>query len=528
MLLKKLWTAALILLGLLLSPIAVSANGPLVSVDWLKAQLGQADLRILDASPASLHRQAHIPGAMPADLFSAGLMDAPPDRVEKKLRAWGIQPGDRVVVVDQGGDWMAPKLLWDLLSYGLPADRLFLLDGGMAQWRLQGGALSSEPTPAPPAGSIAIKAFDDSVRVRLPEFLAATGDPRRNVMLEALQPSYYFGGAAFFNRAGHVPHATLMPSEDFFQADKRFKPADEIRRMLRHQGIGPDQQVLSYCGGGGAAAVPYFALRFIAGHDKVRLFQESQRGWLEDPRELPVWTYAKPELLRDADWVKAFASPMLKAFGLSKVSVVDLRPAEQYAQGHVPTALNLPAAQFAVADGTLAERLGQAGLERSHEAVLVGNGGLTPELALAWLRLEQLGQHRVSVLLDGPEAWAERGFELARPGQRPVQPRPYAPAPSGAAPTGLFPPVYVAAGRQAPDRAPGQAGAAPLIHLPYTQLLDVDGRPKPAKEIWKLLEKAGVPRYAQIRLFAERPGEAAVNFLLLRLMGFSDLQLLTP
>lgn len=524
---NKLYVAGLLLIGLLMSPLAALAQGALVGADWLKQQLGRSDLRVLDASPASLHGKAHIPGAIAADLFSSGLMDAPAERVEKKLRDWGINPGDRIVVVDQGGDWMGPKLFWDLLSYGLPADRLFLLDGGMAQWRALGGALSSEATPPPQPGSIAIGRFDDSVRVRLPEFLAASADPKKNVLLEALQPSYYFGGAAFFSRAGHVPHATLMPSEDFFRADKRFKPAEEIRRMLRHQGITPEQQVLSYCGGGGAAAVPYFALRFLAGHDKVRLFQESQRGWLEDPRELPVWTYAQPQLLRDSAWVKAFASPMLKAFGLSKVSVIDLRPAEAYAQGHLPTALNLPIQAFQGLDtAALAARLGQLGLDRSHEAVLVSSGGgLNAESALALLMLEQVGQARVSLLLDNTEAWAERGFALARPSGAAAVAKPY-PASTAAGPLirdasqaqGQFPQVRVAA---------KASGSAQLVLAP-AQFIDAAGAPKPAKEIWKLLEKAAVPRYAQLLLVGNEPGEAAINYAVLRLMGFADLKVLVP
>ena len=526
MTMNKLWMLGLLLIGLLLSPLGARAEGALVSASWLQQQLGQPDLRILDASPASLHRKAHIPGAMPADLFSSGLMDASAERVEKKLRAWGIRPGDRIVVVDQGGDWMGPKLFWDLLSYGLPADRLFLLDGGMAQWRALGAATSSEPTPALPPGSISIKALDDSVRVRLPEFLAASADPQQNVMLEALQPSYYFGGAAFFSRAGHVPHATLMPSEDFFQADKRFKPAEELRRMLRHQGIRPEQQVLSYCGGGGAAAVPYFALRFLAGHDKVRLFQESQRGWLEDPRELPVWTYAQPQLLRDSPWVKAFASPMLKAFGLSKVTIIDLRPAEAFAQGHLPTALNLPMQQLkGLSTAALATRLGQLGLDQRHEAVLVSQGGgLNAESALALVMLEQVGQARVSLLLDSTETWAERGFELARPSAAAVVPRSYV-ARSTAGPLirdarqaqGEFPQLQVAA----------QAGKAG-IHLAPAQFVDAQGAPKPAKEIWNLLEKAALPRYAQLLLVADEPGDAAMNYTVLRLMGFADLKVLVP
>ena len=38
----------------------------------------------------------------------------------------------------------------------------------------------------------------------------------------------------------------------------------------------------------------------------------------------------------------------------------------------------------------------------------------------------------------------------------------------------------------------------------------------------------GVPRYAELVVFADAPGEAAVNYVLFRLMGFPDVKVWTP
>ena len=46
--------------------------------------------------------------------------------------------------------------------------------------------------------------------------------------------------------------------------------------------------------------------------------------------------------------------------------------------------------------------------------------------------------------------------------------------------------------------------------------------------IWKLLEKAGVPRYAEIVSIADEPGAAAAAFYLLKLMGFPDVKMGMP
>ena len=516
---------------------AAGQPGRLVSASWLKANLARSDVLVLDASPASLHKRGHIPGAVNADLFAFSPKEAPLPQMESRLRAWGINADTQIVIADQGATYLATRLFWDLLQHGLPAANLFVLDGGMAAWRAAGGPLSTEPTPARAAGTVRVTGRDPEVRVRLPEFLAATADPRRNVMLEALDPEYFYGGAAFFNRGGHVPHATLMPAGDFYNADKTFKSPQEIQRQLDHLGIRRDQQVLTYCGGGGAAAVPFFVLKYMLGYPNVKLFQESQLGWLQDERELPVWTYAEPHLLRDTAAVKAWAGPMLKAFGLSQVTVVDVRPAEAFKLGHVPLALSVPVQTLKPGPEQvrqMASQFGQAGLDRTHEAVVVSEGGLSEQAALAFLMLESLGQQKVSILTDSIERWAELGNEVARPaasGQPASRPVAYAAQPAamrliaepGRSSSGL-PRVFVASGNQLPQRAPG----AQVIHLPYKQFLNADGTPRAAKDIWSVMAKAGVPRYAEIVLFGDTVGEAAVNYVIFRLMGFADLRVWAP
>jgi thiosulfate/3-mercaptopyruvate sulfurtransferase len=528
-------TAAFSLMAQPASAAQGSVQGRLASVGWLKKNLARSDVVLIDASPAQLHRQQHIPGAIHSDLFTFGPKDLSLAQIEGRLRSWGVSPGQQVVIYDQGGTYMATRLFWDLVHHGLPAQSLLILDGG---------ELTKDPTPTPRPGTIRLTALNPDVRVRLPEFLAATGDRRSNVLLEALEPSYFFGGAAFFNRGGHVPHATLMPSTDFYNADKTFKSLQEIQRMLDHLGIKREQQVLTYCGGGGAAAVPFFALKYLLDYPHVKLFQESQMGWLQDERELPVWTYAAPYLTRDTPWLKAWGSPMLRAFGLSHVSIVDVRSADEFKLGHVPLAVNVPAQAFKSAlrnpEG-LATVLGQAGVDQSHEAVLVSEGGLNESSALAYLMLESLGQQKVSIFMDSIERWAELGLEVARPAAAPAagksaegsptQPLPYAASVrAGMLVTdpkltqGLYPKVYIASGAQLPAAAP----EGRVLHLPYAQFLNADGTPKAAKDIWNRLAQAGVPRYAEVVLFADSLGEAAVNYVIFRLMGFPDVKIWAP
>lgn len=486
---RKRWIqglAAAIALGvLMLQPLRASAaesgnTGRLVSVPWLAQHLGSADLVLIDASPTQVHAVRHIAGASSLDIYALGARELSPADTEALFRAHGIGPDKRVVLYDQGGSMMATRVFFDLLHAGFPAERLFILDGGLAKWQASGQPVTKEPTPPRGPGSFRAGPVREEVRTRLDEFVAASGKPATHALVEALEPGYHFGETKFFDRAGHVPNAVM------------------------------------------------------------KMYKESQLEWLQDQRQLPFWTYAAPYLKREADWLQGWSNRMMRTYGVTQISVLDVRPAAQYAQGHVPFALSVPAEVFhrhVAEPQQLATLLGPAGVDATQEAVIVADGGLTESAALAFLMLERLGQQRVSILMDSVDEWGLRGHPLAKeatvvgakkspndvsvpPTAYPLRARPV--VVNAAEPArGAYPRVFIAAGATAPTAA---AREGKLVHLPYTTLLNVDRSPKPAKELWSLLSKAGVPRYAELVCIADTPGEAAAMYYLLRLMGYPDVK----
>lgn len=530
--------------GFSLPPVTAAdgLKGNLVTVSWLEQNLKRSDLLILDASPAQMYKAQHIPGAINVDVFSYGGREVPVSEMEQRIQSWGISRGKKIVMYDQGGSFSATKLFYDLYYYGFPARDLLVLDGGMSKWRAAGGVVTKDPTPAPLKGSFRITKVNETVRVRLPEVLSASGDLKNNALLEALDASWHFGELAFFDRAGHIPHGVMLPPNDFFNADKTFKSAEEISRMLTYLGIKPEQQVYTYCGGGLAATVPFFALKFIVDYPKVKVYQESELGWLQDERTLPYWTYDAPLLIRETGWLKAWGGKLLRTYGVSNVSMVDVRPADAFKQGHLPFALNIPADVFKghlKSPDKLAEILGQAGVNASHEAVVISDAGLNASSALAFLVLESLGQKRVSVFMDSIDKWLEAGLEVTKeatavgpkkgPGDLSIPPTVY-PINSRKntiitdpkSTHGIYPKVFIASGKNIPANVPD----GKVVHVPYTDLLNADGKPKAAKDIWNVLVKAGVPRYAELVSFSEEPGEAAANYFILKLMGYPDVKVL--
>ena len=528
----------------MLLPVAAAetVKGNLVNVQWLEQNLQRQDVLLLDASPGQLHAAKHIPGAVSVDVFSFGGRESSVAEMEQRIQSWGVSAGKKVVIYDQGGTYMATSLFFDLYYHGVSLKDLFVLDGGIAKWQATGGAVTKDVTAAPKPGTFRVAKLNEAARAKLPEFLVASGDPVNNALLEALDPEQHFGAAKFFDRAGHIPNAIMAPAADFFNADKTFKSAEEIGRMLAYLGVKPEQQIYSHCGGGIAASVPFFAAKMMLGYPKVKLYKESQLEWLRDDRGLPFWTYDAPNMLREKSWLNGWSSPMLRSFGVTKLNVVDVRSAEAYQLGHVPFAVNIPAEVFKrhlATPAKLADVLSAAGVNSAYEAVIVSDGGVNAGSAMAYLMLEKLGQKKISLLVDSVDDWGLGGFTLTKDATT-VGPKkspkdlavPAAAYPANVRPglltndpvqkPGAYAKVFIASGKNMPVVALD----GKVIHVPYTELVNADGSPKAAKDIWAILVKAGLPRYAEIICYADEPGEAAANYFILKLLGYPDVKVL--
>lgn len=566
----KTWGLALaaVTTSLLASGEAAAQSGNLVSANWLKDNLGNPDVLLLDAQPTKLYLQGHVPGAQsvsfsPEENSSLGVslsygggvdyftdtnaevpfQELPPEQMGALFQQWGASPDRTVVIYDQGASMFATRLFYSFFYHGFPTDKLFVLDGGLAKWKELGFDVTTDVPPREKKGTFEVTEVKQAFKADVSEVVTASGDPKRNVLVEGLGADWHFGEALNYDRRGHIPHAKMLPYNSFYNEDKTFKSPEELRKLLALLDIKEDQNIYTHCGGGIAGSVPFFAIKFLAGYDNVKHFPESQLGWLRDDRELPFWTYDAPYLLRDSQWLQWWGGQRTRTLGSIHVSIVDVRKPDEYKEGHVPFALNIPADTFRANLGkpeALSALLGPAGVNPNHEAVIVSDKGLDKDAALAFVALEALGQRKVSILTDDLGIWANQGFQLREEptvvGEKKVrhdltipvvdykaEPRNnvlFNPKDSAAA---GFPRVYIASG----DKLPAKTLDGKVAHVPYHTLIDANGKPKPANEIWDILQKAGVPRFAQLVPVSDDAGEAAVNYTVLKLMGYPSVQLQT-
>lgn len=251
---------------------AQGIKGNLVGVDWLEKNLKAPDVLVLDASPTQNYTAKHIPGAVSVSFtqeestslgvnlsYGGGVdyftdtencpyafQELPVPEMQKLYQSWGISPNKKVVLYDQGGSMLATRLFYSLYYHGFPTKNLYILDGGLSKWQEEGLPVTKDIAPAPKKGTFKIAKLNESVKVRLPEFLAASGDPVHNALVEGLGPNWHFGEALNYDKVGHIPHAIMLPSTDFYNQDKTFKSPEEIRKMLAYLGIRPEQQVYTH------------------------------------------------------------------------------------------------------------------------------------------------------------------------------------------------------------------------------------------------------------------------------------------
>jgi 3-mercaptopyruvate sulfurtransferase SseA len=517
-------------------------NGNLVTVQWLNKNINKNDLVLIDASPGPIYSTKHISGAVNHDIFSYGAREMPLNEIETRYQSWGISPGKTIVIYDQGGTYLATRLFFSFEYYGYPVSNIFILDGGLAKWQEAGYAVTSEPIMPPQKGSFTIKNLHKEVRADLPEFLTASGNTAENVLIDALDPNWHFGGLNLFGRPGHIPNSILLPAADFFNLDKTFKSAEEIKKIVNYVGIKPEQTIYTHCGGGIAASVPYFAIKYLVQYSDVKLYPGSQLEWASDQRELPFWTYDAPFLLREATWLQGWGSKMMRMYGVTQISMIDVRSADAFRQGHLPFALNVPVDEFKKnlsSPNMMADVLRDAGVNSAHEAVIISGEGITKEAALAFVLLEKLGHKKISIFLDSKSKWEQLGFKIQKETVATNEKKLVRNDGKSSATyssdirtdvvitdvkstNGLFPKIYIASGKNIPvQRKDGN-----VIHVPYTELLNENGTPRAAKDIWNILNKAGVPRYAELVCFSDDPSEAAVNYFILKLMGYPDIKVL--
>ncbi|MFW5680707.1 MAG: sulfurtransferase [Pseudomonadota bacterium] len=253
-------------------------DGPLVSTDWLEANLDNPALRIVEVSvEPGLFERGHIPGAQNVswhtDLVETTVRDiAGPEKFEDLLQRLGIEEDTTVVLYGDNNNWFAAWGAW-LFSYYDLEDNVKLLDGGRTKWEAEGRPVSTRPS-AVAASSITLGEPNREVRALLPDVLATVHGETDAVILDIRSPDEFSGKIIapagvpeLAIRAGHMPGAVNLPWSRAVNEDGTFKSTDELRDLYASIGIDGSRPIITTCRIGERSSHSWFLLTRLLGFD---------------------------------------------------------------------------------------------------------------------------------------------------------------------------------------------------------------------------------------------------------------------
>jgi thiosulfate/3-mercaptopyruvate sulfurtransferase len=201
----------------------------------------------------------------------------------------GIVREGRVVIYSAGDQSDIDATFAAFLLASAGAREVRVLDGGYARWDLEGRPLTQRyPRGQPVGNGFSGKRFRPAI-ASLADVVAATKGSGA-LLVDARPPEQFAGTAGAQLRRGHIPGAINHPWKDDLEKPDLalvWKPVESLRASYAAQGITPDRDIILYCNSGTEASHLFFALRYLLGYPRVRIYAGSWTQWSER-EELPV------------------------------------------------------------------------------------------------------------------------------------------------------------------------------------------------------------------------------------------------
>jgi thiosulfate/3-mercaptopyruvate sulfurtransferase len=271
----------------------------LVSTEWLAQHLRDRDLVVVDGSyflPTQQrnaheeYRAGHIPGAVFFDIEAIcdHSTDLPhmlpgPKQFTADASALGIGDDDTIVVYDSLGLYSAARVWWTFRLFG--AKKVFILDGGLPQWKSDGRALETGDVRRPArefhaemnvAAVATVSEVQMALNVSSPQIVDARAPERFRGEAPEPRPGL---------RSGRMPGSFNVPFGNVLE-NGRLAPPERIKAAFAAGGVDLDKPIITSCGSGVTAAILTFALESL-GKEPEGLYDGSWSEWGSRP-DLPI------------------------------------------------------------------------------------------------------------------------------------------------------------------------------------------------------------------------------------------------
>lgn len=277
-------------------------TAPIVSTQWLADHLGSDTLVVADATvlqvagpgrkPAYISGDeeylvhGHVPGAVFADILETfsdpdgrhGFAKPSAEQFARAAASIGIDNETTLVVYDNSVGHWASRIWWLFRAFG--HHRVAVLDGGLKKWIAEGRPLD--------VGYVLPHTVDAFAAIEQPHFWADKSDVESIVsgasagaLVCAVPSKEYTGEIGYRARAGHIPGSISAPAARLVDRESNAYLQPEHLRTLFADALAGDAPIVTYCGGGVAAASDALALTLV-GRADVAVYDGSLNEWTAD------------------------------------------------------------------------------------------------------------------------------------------------------------------------------------------------------------------------------------------------------
>ncbi len=281
---------------ILLLPSAALARdiAPIVSTDWLQANLKNPKLIVLDIRSVEEYREGHVPGALSAyygawAYMRDGMYSSLPEKddLDDTVGYFGIGFDNWIVVVGcmdtPRRSYQSARVACTLQYAGI--QNVALLDGGINKW-------VSEKKPLSVKIEIRkakhFKGNYSGDKFATKEYIKE--NLGKLILLDTREREFFTGEKKMdcVPKSGHIPGAFNMPTSCAFNDDKTFKTKEELAEIVE-AAAGKDRSaaIVTYCDIGQCCPTWAYLMTQVLGYTDVRLYENAMQGWAQDP-ESPV------------------------------------------------------------------------------------------------------------------------------------------------------------------------------------------------------------------------------------------------
>jgi len=280
----KLFLRTLVLLSIVGLSTSFAAK-PLVETQWLKANINNPNIVLIDMSDETQYQRFHLQNAiqLPYHVLNKKLkngvsLSIGSENIIKLLGLLGITASTHVIIYDDIGGLHAGRLYWELER--INHKNVSVLNGGLVKWILDGNPVTAKTfQPTRKTNYQATKKTSNKALATINDVLPSSRDT--NTLLLDVRTKEEYVGNVKQRRSGHIPGAILWSWDNSinFENQFKFKQKNILVKELNKLGLKQkNQPVILYCRSAHRASQSYLTLRSL-GFNNVKVYDGSMKQY---------------------------------------------------------------------------------------------------------------------------------------------------------------------------------------------------------------------------------------------------------